>query len=143
MRLSSQRVLASDGTHGINSFYYQHGPTVWLDTPPIEVQQSSGVLVNSHLRIRPGGNRVLSYLDVVAPDSTPNHRLSRAIVDSIDLFRNPDFPLRVQIMDILFTFDIDANIAPAWREEIVALLGAVMKVRGPDGSYPSPTDEPS
>jgi hypothetical protein len=133
MRLSAQRVMAADGQIGVNAFCYLHGLVVWLDQPPPEVTNSRGHLANSRTEVRPGGNKVLSYLDIVAPDDTPSRKLYREIIDSIDLFREQPLPLSVQIRELTFEFNVDPRLAAGWREEIATLLRAAIAARVPEG----------
>lgn len=132
MKLSAQRVMTAAGAAGVNAFCYLHGPIVWLGQPPAEVTTSQGRLVNSRIQVRPGGNTVLSYLDIVAPDGTPSRRLYGKIIDSIDLVREQPLPLRVQIMEIAYEFNIDPRLGPGWREEVNVLLQAALSARMPE-----------
>jgi len=133
MRLAAQRVMSADGRLGVNAFCYLHGPVVWLDQPPSEVTNARGQLVNYTSEVPPGGNKVLSYLDIVAPDDTPSRQLHRKINDSIDLFHEQPLPLHVQIQEISFEFNVDPRLAPGWREEMVVLLRAALAARAPEG----------
>lgn len=141
MRLSAQRVRSADGHQGVNAFCYLHGPRVWLDRPPPDVTASPGHLVNRRIQIPPGGNFVLSYLDIVAPDDTPSNRIERAVADSIDLIREQPLPLLVQSAEVSFEFNVDFMLAPAWRREILSLMRAALAVRTPEGSSQLEPDE--
>jgi hypothetical protein len=134
MRLSAQRVMAADGHLGVNAFCYLHGPVVWLDRPPTEITKSRGQLVNSLIEIRPGGNKVLSYLDIVAPDDTPSRRLYGEIIDSIDLVHERALPLWIQSNEVTFEFNVDPRLALGWREGLAALLRAAIAARMPGGA---------
>lgn len=128
MRLVAQRVR-SPSTHreGINAFCYLHGPVTWLDDPPADLP--GGVLMNARAEVPPPGNRVRSYLEIVAPDETPSHVMEREVEDSIDLLENQPFPLRLQSGDTTFQFDVESALAPAWRQEMRALLHRALEVR--------------
>lgn len=129
MRLVAQRVRSVRGDDGINAFYYAHGPYVWLDSPPPEIRRARGHLINSHVAVRPPGNRVRSYLEILAPDETSNAKVEQDMAACVDLFAAPRFPLKVQSGDSTFEFDVEQPLAPAWRREIIVLLHSALVVR--------------
>ncbi len=127
MYLVAQRVHSLQGHEGINAFYYSHGPIAWLDKPPPDLH--AGKLMNAQISVKPPGNRVRSFLDIVSPDVTPSRHVWTAITDSIDLFENKNLPLRVQSGDVTFGFDVEQALAPSWRQELVYLLHHALAVR--------------
>jgi hypothetical protein len=70
MYLASQRVRSRDRS-GINVFLYRHrdGDIPWEDPKRI-VENMPGELASSEVEVPPGGNEVLSFLDIVAMDGT-------------------------------------------------------------------------
>ena len=129
MRLTAQRVVSQAGQHGINSFYAVHGPYQWLDRPPDPILASPGELVESDIRVTPPGNRVRSFLEIVAPDDMPSQRIIRGVMDCLDLLSNRDLPLTVESVPMLFIFDAERALALAWRKELVTLLEHAIRVR--------------
>lgn len=128
MYLAAQRVRAPSGKEGINAFFYRHG-RVWLGNPPDDVlpEQDPGELVSMQLEIQPSGNRVRSYLDLVAPDETPSVQLVRL---TRDLMRNADLhplPWGIVIGDCLVRFGLDEALLPNWNAELGALLRAALR----------------
>jgi hypothetical protein len=97
--------------------------------------------VNRRIQIAPGGNSVLSYLDILAPDDTPSSTIGRVIMDSIDLLREQPLPLVVQSEEVRFELNVDSSLAPAWRRELVTLLRAALAVRTPEGTDAVGMDE--
>ena len=92
MYLVAQRVLAPAGTEGINAFCYVHGPYVWQGLPPAGIpDQNPGTLAAQTIVIRPPGNRVRSYLDVVAPDETSWSELRPAFMAFVSEARRQPF----------------------------------------------------
>jgi hypothetical protein len=70
--LTAQRVVSPQAGHGVNVYQYLHGSFVWQRVPAEFLPDSNpGELVNQWLEISPGNNRIVSFLDVVAPDETP------------------------------------------------------------------------
>lgn len=56
------------GNRGVNIYLYAHGPIALPPTP----EANPGTLLMQHLQLEPtGGNRVLSYLDIMASDALP------------------------------------------------------------------------
>lgn len=83
MYLAAQRVRSGSRT-GINAFLYRHPPgeIPWRD-PARVVEQMPGELVSQDIEMPPGGNEVLSFLDVVAGEAVPK----LAIVDQAEKLR--------------------------------------------------------
>ncbi len=127
MHLIAQRVRSLQDQEGVNAFCYSHGPIRWLDKPPSDLHP--GRLVNSRMEITPPGNRIRSFLEIIAPDVTPSRQVWKAIMECIDLFENKKLPLNVLSGDIAFQFDLDSALAPAWRQELEFLLHHALAVR--------------
>lgn len=69
MLLTAQRVVSPHGARGVNVYQYLHGPHGWARvTDGFLPDVNPGELVNQWLEVSPGSNRILSFLDVVAPD---------------------------------------------------------------------------
>ncbi|HSN98911.1 MAG TPA: hypothetical protein VLS89_11520 [Candidatus Nanopelagicales bacterium] len=86
MYLTAQRVysLARKKT-GINAFLYRHGaevvPGMSWDRPVVELiaDHHIGTRGPEHVEIAPGGNRVVSFVDIVAADDTPIKQVEDAV----------------------------------------------------------------
>lgn len=129
MRLVAQRVRSPANSEGINAFCFLHGPIAWLESPPPEIEQSQGVLMNSHVEVPPPGNRVRSYLEIMTPDDTPNHQVERDVTESIDLLQDLPFPFKLEGGGTTFEFDVELALAPAWRRELLFLLHRALEAR--------------
>ena len=70
MLLTAQRVLSPQSrARGVNVYQYLHGSFVWDRVPNAFLPETDpGELVAQWIQVAPGGNRVISFLDVVAPD---------------------------------------------------------------------------
>jgi hypothetical protein len=67
--LTSHHVASpSSGHEGVNTFLYLHGSYTWTVLPPGVPDQNPGTLTAQSISVRPPGNRVRSYLDIIAPD---------------------------------------------------------------------------
>jgi hypothetical protein len=129
MRLVAQRVRSAAGLEGINAFCYLHGPIVWLELPPPEIASAPGHIANLIIEVKPPGNRVRSYLDIWTPDETSNQQVQTDILDCIDLFTNPEFPLKVHGGETTFHFNVELALAPGWHRELLVLLHRSLAVR--------------
>lgn len=81
MYATAHRVTTPRGETGINAFLHKHGRAFpWPDDPSHLPETDPGVdLWNNGPAVRPGGNRVHSYLDVLAPDDTPSVEIEEAL----------------------------------------------------------------
>jgi hypothetical protein len=61
--ISAHRVIQG-GSQGINAFLYLHGGDKWFYP-----EEDPGTLERSLTTVEPGDNKVLSFLDIVLPDS--------------------------------------------------------------------------
>jgi hypothetical protein len=129
MRLAAQRVVSPGGRQGVNAFCYLHGPHVWLDTPPPEIASHPGHLVESRIEVKPPGNRVRSYLEILAPDDTPSRAILEKALDIVGLLENRPLPLQVQSGEVGFEFNAELGLAAPWRYEFDVLLKRALDTR--------------
>jgi len=97
MYATAHRVLSPKNQVGVNTFLYLHGPEeLHFDGRSIDkiwVSQA-GALVAERLEILPGGgNRVLSYLDVVCRDETDPALIRSALQNVVDAIRPNQRPI--------------------------------------------------
>jgi hypothetical protein len=96
MYLVAQHVLSPAGRgEGVNAFCYLHGPDLaWLGVPPEGIPgQNPGVLTAQLISVAPPGNRVRSYLDVIAPDETPQAEIRQSFVTFVSHAQRERFTL--------------------------------------------------
>jgi hypothetical protein len=107
MYITSQRVVSpARPREGINAFLSLHGhggegvAVIDWENPRVEqvAEEFPGVLVDSECDLRPGGNRVRSFLDVVARDGTPLARIKTALDEFGRRLDHATLPL-VEIID--------------------------------------------
>lgn len=76
MYLTAHHVKARNGSVGINAYFsrHSHADELRIDWNRLDIAQIAdeigGETVVQSIEIQPGGNSVLSYLDVVAPENT-------------------------------------------------------------------------
>ena len=86
MYLTAHRVTnPTDGSTSINSFLHEHRSPLgvsesWKEREVSKIaNQTPGELVAQDTSLPPGGNRVLSYLEVISEDSTPPETIRSAL----------------------------------------------------------------
>ncbi len=80
MYVTAHRVQAPSGERGVNAFLHLHGETFpWPADPSSLPEVDPGRIARTSAAIPPGGNTVLSYLDVLARDGTAPEKIARAL----------------------------------------------------------------
>ncbi|MGC3999909.1 MAG: hypothetical protein QM767_21705 [Anaeromyxobacter sp.] len=86
MYLTAHRVFSrARGRHGVNAFRYEHGAQrvdgISWNHPDLDLiaTQHPGQLVADDVEVAPGGNEVLSYLDVAARDEVSDDQVRAAL----------------------------------------------------------------
>lgn len=88
MYIVAQRVISPAGQSGVNAFLFFHGdqeiPGMSWSNPDVGAIADAhpGTLVLQRVERPPGGNDVVSYLDLVAPDSIGIERLGQILLES-------------------------------------------------------------
>lgn len=81
MYATAHRVESPRGLTGINTFLHTHGAAFSWPADPVQLpEHNPGVLWwDNGPEVPPGGNRVRSYLDLLAPDDTPAAEVEAAL----------------------------------------------------------------
>jgi hypothetical protein len=120
MYVAAQRVVGREGREGINTFLYLHGET-WESPASFLPEQRPGELAHQHVEVQPPGNRVRSYLDVLAPDGASVSELTTACVWLVTEYAPPRLPAVATSGRCWFRFDMEASLSPAWKMELQEL----------------------
>lgn len=130
MYLTAQRVVrTSTGETGINAFFHEHGRRSWNE-PPVP-ENDPGKLVSDRITVAPPGNRVRSYIDIVAPDGTAATELFSAFAKFLARqTKGAPLPWIATIGACLFRVGMDGSLAKTWRAELVALVVEAIKLQG-------------
>ncbi len=153
MYATAQRV-AHSGNHqdGINAFVHEHGIDFpWPNEPWHLPNNNPGTLRLSHIEVPPGGNTVISYLDVLCPDITSAANV-KAALDALWLelladelgpsspFGLPN-PLSYQHGNVCLTYSVNIADETSRRieydslsQQLLRLLGTVPKGENPESS---------
>lgn len=136
MYLSAHHVIATrTGLEGVNAFLYSHGPYTWNGLPPAGIpDQDPGVLINAHISVPPPGNRVRSYLDVVAPDDTQASEIRQSFITFVSQVQLQPFSWVGLVGRCMFRIGMDQSLTNQWRREIAQLYRAVSAVRVAPGT---------
>ena len=124
MKLVAQRVLQpATGAQAIHVFYFTH-PDIWVGLPPPGL--GHGALVEAHVQLGAGGNEVLSYLDIVAPDETPISTILRGFAKVYD--HSPP-PFHETVGNCTFESKMVSRYRFVWRAELAQLYNAAITIR--------------
>ena len=131
MYLTSHRVRTSTGESGINVFL--HGPANCPQPPFDTIKTISlvadvnpGKILDSDCDIKPGGNLVLSYLDIVAADPIDMDVLQTALEEFLRKIVNTPLPVSLIIDGIGIRFGATYGLDDALSEEFKALVGRAL-----------------
>ena len=123
MLLVAQRVVSvAHKIQGVNAYRYSHRYSRWPTDPTILFDDPNKMLARKRIQLRPGGNRVISFLDVVAPDDMDVADLVHVLNEFSGQPQPPVFPVCKVSGPCAVRFAIGENIIPAWRDEIEDLI---------------------
>lgn len=92
MYSTAHRAISSEGLEAIHAFVHVHGNIPWPNDVTDWPETHPGKLALNKTVLPVGGNRIRSYLDVLAPDTTPLqaiHEALTALSDDLNERRNP------------------------------------------------------
>ncbi len=127
MYLTAHNLRSPEGKLGINAFLHLHGEHIppgvsWEDPDPILIaEQYPGSLVNQSYDLPPPGNDVLSYLDIVAEDSTEKGQVSKALDEFAKNIASGNWPDKTVINRIGIRFSMQRRSIGFELEEYTAL----------------------
>jgi hypothetical protein len=79
MYITAHRVRNAAGLEGVNSFAHLHNDNSWPVDASKMPEENPGVLATQRIEVPPGGNTIISYLDVLAPDGWPWEQVDQAL----------------------------------------------------------------
>ena len=128
MYTTAHRVQRGE-SEGINRFLHLHGEDFcWPKDASSLPEAAPGEEKRAEVELLPGGNRVRSYLDVLAPDST-----SRALVSWVLTVFGEDLnerlnPTVFRLEGVTIRFGVDFSMLDRRGEEFGALAEAVREL---------------
>ncbi|MCE9636586.1 MAG: hypothetical protein K8T90_12850 [Planctomycetes bacterium] len=148
MYLTAMLVRTAVGDEGINAFAYAHRghviPSLADGSPDISrvAEFEPGECIEEVADVRPGGNSVVGYLDVVAPDDATRAEVEATLVQLRGAIARPKSPWTVfdgrvgARLGVALGVDTEARAGSAFQrlaDRVVRLL----PLRD-DGQFPSP-----
>ncbi|MGK3993772.1 hypothetical protein [Sorangium sp. So ce1024] len=135
MYLTAQRVVsAAPPREGINAFLSLHGEeeaaAINWDSPRVELvaEELPGVLVYRDCDLRPGGNRVRSFLDVAVRDQADCARVQAAL----DEFRRRLASTALPFVDVIdgvgIRFSAEPSLEPGRLDEYGLLQNRILRL---------------
>jgi hypothetical protein len=127
MYLTAQCVLSQDGQTGINAFFHLHRPGKQpkpsSNSEVVFVAESNtGKLIKDHCDIKPGGNRVKSYLDIVATDTIDEKAINAALDKfQLEIVQDKMGPIISIVDGIGFRFNAETGLFKSLDDEFSAL----------------------
>jgi hypothetical protein len=127
MLLTAQRVISPRShARGVNVYRYVHGPYTWERVPNDFLPQGNpGELIAQWIQLSPGGNRVVSFLDVVAPDEIESVELQQRLASLKHRLQPSDGPTTAYWDPLWVCFGCAALPVP-WATELGALAGHIV-----------------
>jgi len=118
MLLVAQRVVSrAHRVQGINSYRYRHEATPWPADPRTMFDAPNRMLVRKSVQLRPGGNRVLSFLDVAAPEEIGTDELLCRLKEFLNEPQPLEFPVTRVFDRCAVRLGLEQGLVPTWRGE--------------------------
>jgi hypothetical protein len=129
MYLTAHHVISPSATQeGINAFLYLHQIPTWRVPPPGIPDQNPGRLIRQSITVAPPGNRVRSYLDVVAPDDANWTEIRQSFIQFVSQVQRERLPWTGVVGRCLFRFGLERSLTPQWQPELHRLYLAVQSI---------------
>ncbi len=124
MLLSIQRVRDATGQEAIHVYCYRHDISADLSTADRAFKAPVRFVRRVSSTVPPGGNRVLSYVDAIAPEGSSTSSFMSALDALRSLATAPPRQLPIRIGSWWLRYDMDAARHRRWRDELADLRSA-------------------
>src|SRR5262245_27279680 len=123
MLLVAQRVISTaHRVQGVNVYRYSHDRTSWPADPRLMLDDPSKSLEKKEVSLRPGRNRIVSYLDVVAPDGTAPGEILGELRQLTAHAPPPELPAERVLGRCAVRWSLEERMLPFWRGELEDLI---------------------
>jgi hypothetical protein len=133
MCITAHHVVSSNQRQGVNAFLYRHETLSGDEAPPVEItplhNQNPGTLVAQSISVAPPGNRVRSYLDIVAPDDTPWNEIRTELMAFVGRMQPSALPWSGPSGRCHFGLGMDRELSHQWQRELAILYRAAQALR--------------
>ena len=129
MLLVAQRVISTARrVQGVNAYRYRHVRDPWPTDPHVMLEDPRKTQERKDVHLRPGGNRVISFLDVAAPDDA----VLSEILERLNEFKvqspPPEFPMERVLGRGAVRFGLEGRMILFWRGELEELIHHVIGI---------------
>jgi hypothetical protein len=133
MYATAHRVLsARNGREGVNAFLHIHGAGFpWPINAALLPEIHPGRLEDEIIGVKPGGNRVRAYLDVLAPDPFPAKLLFQVLNQLLQKLPDLDTPLVYTHSGVTIRFGVETGLLARKTEEFQELMDTLRLLLDP------------
>ena len=129
MLLVAQRVISTARrVQGVNAYRYRHGCESWPSDPRIMLDDPSKMLQRKNVHLRPGGNRVISFLDVAVPDDAIPGEILERLNELKVQSPPPEFPVEHVLGRCAVRFGLEGRMILCWRGELEDLIQHIVGI---------------
>jgi hypothetical protein len=127
MYATAHRVASSrNGRQGINAFLHTHGRDFpWPQDASSLPELNPGRLEDEIIGIKPGGNNVRAYLDILAPDTIALEELFSALNNFAKSIPTLDNPLATHESIVTIRFGVESELEKERSEQFQVLIAAI------------------
>jgi hypothetical protein len=125
MLLSAQRVRSPHGLTGINRYVYRHALPEWMAENLADLERSA-VLATQDFEVPPGGNSVVSYLDIFAPEGTTSVTIAVTVARIRAGHAPSAFPAEFRKGDVTVRLGLVFGLVLTWKNELTDLCGRLL-----------------
>jgi hypothetical protein len=110
------------GDEGINAFLHEHPADLsWPENSAGLPDTNPGTVIDSRIKLTPGGNEVRAYLDILAPNGTSPAKMSAALAAlrrDLDERRNPTIFV---LGDVTIRYGVELGLEKMREEQLETL----------------------
>lgn len=130
MYITAHDLVSMRKEPGINVYLHRHDDDfVWPASPFDIPEKSPGKIVKKAEELRPGGNRVRVYLDVITPNDTTPDAVRRYLALFLQgIIAKPAFPAAMQAEQTVIRFGCDQQLEPNCRDYIEELSREILNI---------------
>jgi hypothetical protein len=123
MYLTAHHVVSpAKQREGVNAFFYLHQGQAWEHLSPFDVaERNPGTLVAQSISVAPPGNRVRSYLDIVAPDDVRWEEVHAALMEFVGRCQSGPLPWAGESRTAYFRVGMARAVTNRWQRELAIL----------------------
>src|SRR5687767_14886769 len=133
MYLVAQRVQSPRQEVGVNVFQYIHDREFSIsELQAFAPEKNPGELVKQWIEVRPGGNHVLSFLDIAVTNSISSDVLVRSLGALKHVLRRVGDQTQGLWGPLWIRYGYQSNLPMSWETELAVLAGSIaFRVSGP------------